>query len=152
MKNIKNQKGFTLIEILVVIGIIAVLAGIVLVAINPAKRFQDARNAQRRANLNQLATAIGQDMVDNKGVTTCNLPAAVGIIKSSPTAPDIDLTPCLSDYMASLPVDPNTGLWTDATSYNTKYSIKQDATTKLITICAPDSLTDPVQPEICVTR
>ena len=43
----KNQglnKGFTLIEILVVIGIIAILAAVVLIAINPARQFAQARN------------------------------------------------------------------------------------------------------------
>ena len=38
---IAKRGGFTLIEILVVVAIIAILAAIVIIAINPAKRFRD---------------------------------------------------------------------------------------------------------------
>src|SRR3989338_3325065 len=66
-----RQGGFTLIEILVVIGIIAVLAAVVIIAINPARQFAQARNSQRTANVNAILNAIGQNLADNKGVFTC---------------------------------------------------------------------------------
>lgn len=62
-----KQGGFTLIEILIVIGIIAILAAIVLVAVNPAKNFREAANTQRSANVNAIMNAVGQYIVDKKG-------------------------------------------------------------------------------------
>ena len=44
-----NEKGFTLIEVLVVIGILAVLLAIVIIAINPAKNFDRCVVYQRRS-------------------------------------------------------------------------------------------------------
>ena len=64
----KLNKGFTLIEILIVIGIIAVLATIVIIAINPARQFAQARDTQRTINTNAILNAIGQRIADNKGV------------------------------------------------------------------------------------
>ena len=61
-------RGFTLIEILVVIGLIAILAAIVLIAINPGRQFAQARNSQRESNVNTILNAVGQDLADNKGV------------------------------------------------------------------------------------
>ncbi len=62
------HKGFTLIEVLIVMGIISILAAIVIIAINPARQFAQARDTQRISNVNAIINAIGQRMVDNKGV------------------------------------------------------------------------------------
>jgi type IV pilus assembly protein PilA len=138
MKKFKSQKGFTLIEILVVIGIIAVLAVIVLIAINPGRQFAQSRNTQRTSNVNAILNAIGQNMADNKGVFTCaGTSAAVldstdRIIKyvASPTAG--------ATYMSELPYDPSAAgaHMTSATDYDTQYTVSQDATTKRITVKA----------------
>lgn len=68
MTQAKNlQQGFTLIEVLIVIGIIAILATIVIVAINPARQFAQARDTQRLSNVNTILNAIGQRIADGKG-------------------------------------------------------------------------------------
>ncbi len=52
------RHGFTLIELLIVIAILGILAAAVLVAVNPAKRTQQARDAARKSDLGGVATAL----------------------------------------------------------------------------------------------
>ncbi|TAN58687.1 prepilin-type N-terminal cleavage/methylation domain-containing protein [Patescibacteria group bacterium] len=71
-----KPKGFTLIELLVVIGIIAVLFAVVLIAINPAKRFAEARNASRLSDVRSIVEAVSTYTVDNRGQLPLNLPTS----------------------------------------------------------------------------
>ncbi len=52
----KKQKGFTLIEILVVVAIIGILASIALIGVNDAR--EKARDARRVSDLYQISQAI----------------------------------------------------------------------------------------------
>lgn len=66
------QKGFTLLELLMVVGLIAILAGIVIVAINPTKQLGSARDAKRRAEVNAILNAISQYAIDHGGTYPCD--------------------------------------------------------------------------------
>jgi type IV pilus assembly protein PilA len=147
-KNYK-KRGFTLIEILVVIGIIAVLAAVVLIAINPARQFKLARDSQRLSNITAILNAIGQIMAENKGRFMCSnteivIPTSPTVISSNTN--DINIGGCIvPDYISSLPFDPNK---TDAhfagpSDYNTGYSIAKD-TVGRITVSADGEITSPI--------
>ncbi len=66
MKKLK-QKGFTLIELILVIAIIIIIAAAIFVALNPAKRIGDANDSQRWSEVNSILGAIQQSIVDNSG-------------------------------------------------------------------------------------
>jgi prepilin-type N-terminal cleavage/methylation domain-containing protein len=98
MRTLTKQNGFTFIEILVVIGIIAILAAIVIIAINPARQFRQASNSQRTSNVNAILNAIGQYTADNKGTL--------------PSLPTGEVNEALCDdlvprYIPSMPTDPD---------------------------------------------
>jgi len=52
----KQQKGFTLIEILIVVAIIAILSSVVLVGLGPTQ--QQGRDARRLSDLRETQTAL----------------------------------------------------------------------------------------------
>jgi prepilin-type N-terminal cleavage/methylation domain-containing protein len=54
----QTSKGFTLVELLVVIAIIAVLAAVVVLIINPLELTRRSRDASRLSDLANLQTAI----------------------------------------------------------------------------------------------
>jgi type IV pilus assembly protein PilA len=153
------NKGFTLIEILVVIGILAILAGIVIVAINPAKQFAQGRNTQRESNVNTILDAIGQRLVDNAG----NFPEAAGcgsVTEASAVigsgAGQVDLSCLVPTYISTaLPVDPSLSgaHWASAEDYDTEYTVSRNDIGRF-KVCAPghEEAAIPDSSEYCLER
>lgn len=134
----KSNRGFTLIEVLLVIGLIAILAAIVIIAINPARQFAQARNTQRASDVNAVLNAVHQNMIDNRGSWTCSttIPTAAATISSAVATGDI--CECLVDvFLPAMPFDPGSGNhYTDCDDYNTSYTIIQSAGGR-VTVSAP---------------
>ena len=66
----KNTKGFTLIELLVVIAVLGILAAVVLVAIDPRERINEANDAGAKNDVSQVATALESYYTNNSGSYT----------------------------------------------------------------------------------
>lgn len=144
-----NQKGFTLIEVLIVLAIVAMLSAVVIIAVNPARQFAQARNTTRWTGVNSILNAVHQNMVDNNGnfdfsgCPATSIPATATVIGSDTAGGEVDLCGCLvPTYVATLPYDSTTGSYTDCTTYSTGYTILQIGVADRITIAAPDAELD----------
>jgi len=102
------------LEILLVVGIIAILAGIVILAINPSKQLGDTRNAQRRSDVLTILNAVYQYSIDNNGDLD-TITDLDGALEQAETCDDagtdaLDLYDSLvsasSTYLTDIPHDP----------------------------------------------
>lgn len=104
----KTKKGFTLLEILLVTVAIGILAGIVVIAINPNRQLSQVRDTERQSDVNALSKAMEQYLIDNgsypEGITENFQPICNSVI----TTDCVDLSgDMVSTYVANVPVDPN---------------------------------------------
>ena len=134
------RRGFTLIELIIVVAIIAIIAAAVFTALDPAKRLHASRNGRRWSDVTAVLGAIKTYQTDNGGslpssidtasgsvqflgtsVGTCGSLTCVGqtVVSSSCGA---DFTSTLRPYLKSIPTDPSTG-----NASNTRYYVNQDA-------------------------
>lgn len=109
----KKYSGFSLIEILIVVGLILILTAVTIVAINPAKHFRDTRNSQRSADVSELLNAVtqftgeeGRTLAQLGAIASCDDPLGPSSIGTG----GVDLARSLVDeFIVAIPEDPSTG-------------------------------------------
>lgn len=148
--NTKKNSGFTLIELLIVIVIVGILAVGAFVALDPATRFAEARNATRWNDVTAVLEAIKIYEVDNagasaySGVTTDGTnymigtpqgPCAATCSAASVASDCIDMGNLVTEgLLASVPTDPSSG-----TAATTGYYISESSTGAItIGACEPE--------------
>lgn len=133
----KKQNAFTLVELIIVIAIIAVLAGAIFVAIDPARRLNETRNARRSSDIATILDGVKKYQADNGGThfsSVANLSAnfwyQVGTAGSGCTiscgidtteGACVNLSSIGTNYLAITPQDPETG-----TAQQTQYALRRD--------------------------
>ena len=154
-----QQRGFTLLEILLVVAAIAILAGIVIIAINPSKQLGDTNNAQRSSDVNAILNAVYQYAIDNNGSLPSGIDSVTGtyqVLGTDGTGCDstcgavttvaacVDLSSVLTPtYIVDIPSDPQNG-----SAANTDYYINRDGDGRVVV-----GSCDPEQSEtITITR
>src|SRR5258708_6411124 len=94
------NRGFTLVELLIVISIMAILASGLVMIVNPLGQLAKSRDARRKSDLHQMELALEQYYNDNgKYPYRCET-AGVNSTNTQPWLPD------LVPYIKTIPVDP----------------------------------------------
>lgn len=153
MNNLPNTKksfGFTLVELIVVVGILAVILGVVLVALNPQRRFEEANNARRQSDVSAILNAIHSSIADTRGTVPAGLGTAARQLStgalatcnnttacSTGTDACLDLTTALAGYIGTIPCDPGVTC-VSGTPAQSRYTAARDAN-GIITIAACDA-------------
>jgi len=145
------NKAFTLLELLVVIGLISMLALGIITIINPVLQFQKVRDAKRKSDLKQITTLLNLyyndhgrfpsagNCADGSLFTQCHVSSFAGTGWIAALVPQ---------YSAKLPVDPTNNAdnpWTKG-NYSYMYSdVSVDGQKYNLTT----QMENPGDPDIC---
>ncbi|MDD4409781.1 MAG: FISUMP domain-containing protein [Candidatus Pacebacteria bacterium] len=114
----KQYAAFTLIEIVLVIGAVAILAGIVILAINPQKQIADIRDAQRKVDIGEINKALTGYQIDHSGSFPITFPVTLTEIcdTGKKSFDEVNAADCVGylnlsflvpDYLVAIPRDPS---------------------------------------------
>ena len=150
----ERRAAFTLVEVLLVVALLAILAMVTIVAINPSKHLTKSRDSGRITDVYSILSAVHQYSLDNDGVFPEVITldeqeiCSTGSIDCAGMA-DLSVLTSGAEYMESMPIDPSCkAIQTICTEFGTGYSIKTESNGK-VTVSA---LHPEVEDSISVTR
>jgi prepilin-type N-terminal cleavage/methylation domain-containing protein len=142
------KPGFTLVEMLVVVSIIAILIVVVFESLDPLRQFKEARNARRWSHVNSISTATYRYIIE-KGDYPKGIDEQKRQIGTSNTGCDsncpgaatscLDLFSTIVDFLPLMPTESNGG-----TQAKTGYTISKTGVNNVITVtaCSPENGTN----------
>ena len=146
INNFSSRRGFTLLEILLVVAALGILAGIVILAINPGKQLGDTRNATRKVDVNTIINGVYQFSLDNNGnlpsglsTTTCstatnNICKTIIATSSCTNFVDLSVLTANEKYLVSIPIDPSISSVATGTGYFVRKTVNGR-----VEVCAPSA-------------
>lgn len=132
-----STTGFTLIELVMTIAIVAIIAIGIFVAVDPARRIGESRDAQRWSDIVAIAKAVELYTADNgqlpadfnvssidvgEKVVLCSSSATLSCDGQSESCLVVNDADFLGPYLGSLPIDPSKSAATDTGYYVTRGS------------------------------
>lgn len=134
------KTGFTLLEMLLVLGIIGILATVMVVAINPGRQLAKARDTQRETDIYTILATVQQYATEHNGTLpdtdgdpdTSNFPTSITCIGTGAgcfnlAAAGDGTDSIVPTYLVAIPKDPKPLISGEGTDGNTGYKIKVDA-------------------------
>lgn len=100
-----SRRGFTVIELLVVIGLIAVLAGVLVVLVNPVGQLQKSRDARRKVDIRQIQSALELYRADQLAYPDASALATCGVSLTG------SVNGSTVTYISKIPCDPKGGVY-----------------------------------------
>ena len=100
----KKLKGFTLVELLIVIAIISILVTMVLIALNPIRIINESKDSKARSELVQVKTSLQlyfNELNDYPASTAALAPTYIRVVPTGVTYSRISST----DYLASVAIN-----------------------------------------------
>lgn len=143
--SLNKEKGFTLVELLIVIAVLGVLAGVLIIAINPAAQMRKARDTKRKANVAQIQHGIELYRSDRGTYPEQSRLSSCGssLIEGSVT------------YISNIPCDPTGGAYVYDSTPDTGtaiYTYSVRACLENVNDPERDSGTSPCAPRVGYTR
>lgn len=147
----RQNKGFTLVELLVVIAVIAILAAVVYVLVDPVSRVKDANDAERWSNVAEILNAVEKYAITHQGkmpneaswtldnyyILGNGMDCSNGCLAQPNAMTCLNLSDLITEqYFSTLPKDPKFG-----TNANTGYYLYRSRAAGIVTVgaCAPEN-------------
>ncbi len=149
-----SHREFTIMELILVFGVIAILASVAVLWINPNTQLANARNEQRKQDMNAILAAFYQYALQHDGKFPMQLPSKdQEICRGQANWPAgvsndckglFSLESLTGSFLVTIPMDPLLSTSAYAKYRGTWYRIRKDVVTNRIVLTASGSLSDDV--------